>query len=136
MKKVAMVISASPDHNRSNVNKTPAQSLEELSATIDAYPHLHIKLDLATAFGCPFRGEVSMEEITFVLDGAVRAGIRDICLCDTIGVGMPEQVRHIFEILQERYAQEPGAVVGSSAQYQRHGHGQYSGGDGGRYHTV
>ena len=106
VKKVAMVISASPDHNRSNVNKTPAQSLEELSATIDAYPHLHIKLDLATAFGCPFRGEVSMEEITFVLDGAVRAGIRDICLCDTIGVGMPEQVRYIFERLQERYVWE------------------------------
>ena len=103
VKKVAMVISASAEHNKNNVNKTPDQSLEELSATIAAYPDLHIKLDLATAFGCPFQGEVSMEEITYVLDGAVVAGIRDICLCDTIGVGMPDQVGRIFRALQERY---------------------------------
>ena len=39
-----------------------------------------------------------------MVDGAVEAGIRDICLCDTIGVGMPEQVGRIFRTLQERYS--------------------------------
>lgn len=103
---ITMVISASPAHNQSNVNKLPAQSLEELCAAAQAYPDLHIKLDLATAFGCPFQGEVSMKEITFVLDGAVAAGIRDICLCDTIGVAMPEQVKGLFYALQARYSQK------------------------------
>ena len=104
VKKIAMVISASAEHNKNNVNKTPEQSLEELRATVSAYPDLYVKLDVATAFGCPFQGEVSMEEITYVVDGAVKAGIRDICLCDTIGVGMPEQVGRIFRTLQERYS--------------------------------
>ena len=104
VKKIARVISASAEHNKNNVNKTPEQSLEELKATVEAYPDLHIKLDVATAFGCPFQGDVSMDEITYVVDGAVEAGIRDICLCDTIGVGMPEQVGRIFRALQERYS--------------------------------
>ena len=104
IKKIAMVISASPEHNKNNVNKTPAESLDELRATIEAHPDLHIKMDLATAFGCPFRGEVTMDEITFVLDGVIEAGIRDICLCDTIGVAMPDQVKSIFLALQRRYA--------------------------------
>ena len=92
-----------------------------------AYPDLHIKLDLATAFGCPFQGEVSMEEITYVLDGAVVAGIRDICLCDTIGVGMPDQVGRIFRAIQERYG---GRGVQWSVHL--HGHGQHHRGHGGR----
>ena len=104
IKKIAMVISASPEHNKNNVNKTPAESLDELRATIEAHPDLHIKMDLATAFGCPFRGEVTMDEITFVLDGVIEAGVRDICLCDTIGVAMPDQVKSIFLALQRRYA--------------------------------
>lgn len=100
---IAMVISASPEHNRNNVNKTPAQSLDELRATREAHPDLHVKLDLATAFGCPFQGEVSLEEITFVLDGAVEVGVRDICLCDTIGVALPDQVGRLVRTLRERY---------------------------------
>ena len=104
VKKIAMVISASAEHNKNNVNKTPEQSLEELRATVSAYPDLYVKLDVATAFGCPFRGEVTMDEITFVLDGVIAAGIRDICLCDTIGVAMPDQVKSIFLALQQRYA--------------------------------
>lgn len=106
VERITMVISASPDHNKSNVNKTPAESLESLCTIRAKYPNLHIKLDLATAFGCPFRGEVTMEELTFVLDGAVAAGIDDICLCDTIGVAMPDQVRQVFKTLMARYANQ------------------------------
>lgn len=103
VKNITMVISASPDHNKNNVNKSPAESLEELRLTLEAYPGLHIKLDLATAFGCPFRGEITMGEITFVLDAAVELGIDDICLCDTIGVAMPKQVDRIVRTLKDRY---------------------------------
>ena len=107
MKNIAVVISASADHNMSNVRKTPAQSLEELKNIRAAHPQLHIKLDVATAFGCPFKGDVSLEEIRFVLEPALEMGIYDICLCDTIGVASPTLVRTVLGKLMAGYADKP-----------------------------
>lgn len=103
IKKITMVISASPEHNKRNVNRTPEESLAELKQTVIDYPNIHIKLDLATAFGCPFLGEVTLDQIFYVLDGAVEYGIKDICLCDTIGVALPDQVGRIMDAVKKRY---------------------------------
>ncbi len=103
VKRLTVVISASEAHNMNNVRKTPAQSLEELYQIAQAYPGVNIKLSLATVFGCPFKGEVSLEEICFVIDGALGAGVSDICLCDTIGVGNPLQVSDVIAGLRLKY---------------------------------
>lgn len=105
MKNIAVVISASADHNMSNVRKTPGQSLEELRGIRSWHPELNVKLDIATAFGCPFKGAVSLDEIRFVLEPALEMGIDDICLCDTIGVASPALVREVVGSLMERYSE-------------------------------
>lgn len=105
LSRLAMVISASESHNMSNVRKTPAQSLEELTEIRKVYPQTHIKLSLATAFGCPFGGEVPMDQVQALVDGAVTLGIHDICLCDTIGVAVPTQVSRIVAELKSNYPQ-------------------------------
>lgn len=103
MKGLTVVISASEAHNMSNVRKTPAESLAELRDIRQSYPEIHIKLALATAFGCPFLGEVPYESICFVIDGALALGVKDICLCDTIGVASPNQVRSLLSDLIRKY---------------------------------
>lgn len=105
--RIAMVISASEAHNLSNVKKTPAESLEALALICQVYPDLHIKLALGTAFGCPFNGAVSKEQLFFVIDGALRQGIRDICLCDTIGVASPLLIEKVLDSVLDKYAAVP-----------------------------
>jgi hydroxymethylglutaryl-CoA lyase len=108
LQRIGVVISASGAHNQSNVRKTPAESLEELSQIREEHPDLLIKLSLATVFGCPFDGEVPLEKIFFVADAAQALDVSEICLCDTVGVANPPQVKRIISAVRERY---PGASL-------------------------
>lgn len=59
----------------------------------------------AVAFGCPFSGEVSEDSVRTVIATPAEAGAAEICLADTIGVGVPSQVHRLAEIATE---EEPG----------------------------
>ncbi|MCH5641400.1 hydroxymethylglutaryl-CoA lyase [Gordonia sp. ABSL49_1] len=58
---------------------------------------------IATAFGCPFSGEVDPTWIGQIVSELVDAGAPDeIAQADTIGVGVPAQVRALARITAER----------------------------------
>lgn len=48
---------------------------------------------LAAAFGCPFEGEVLVERVVTVAERGVAAGAAELCLADTIGVAVPDDLR-------------------------------------------
>jgi hydroxymethylglutaryl-CoA lyase len=48
---------------------------------------------IATSFGCPFEGEVDPEAVFAIAERALRAGYDEVAVADTIGVGVPAQVR-------------------------------------------
>lgn len=50
---------------------------------------------IAAAFGCPFDGEVSTERVLEVTRGVLDGGPDELAIADTIGVGVPRQVREI-----------------------------------------
>ncbi len=50
------------------------------------------QITIATAFGCPFEGEVAVARVVEMAKRAADAGPREIALADTIGVGVPAQV--------------------------------------------
>jgi hydroxymethylglutaryl-CoA lyase len=57
---------------------------------------------LAVAFGCPFEGEVDARRVAEFGVRAARAGAREVALADTIGVGVPAQVRSLVTMLREQ----------------------------------
>ena len=103
MKNITFVISASEAHNLNNVNKTPVESIKALRDLRSELPQLHVKLSIATAFGCPFEGEVAYERIQYLVDSGLELGVNDICLCDTIGVASPLQTGKILDQLDVEY---------------------------------
>jgi hydroxymethylglutaryl-CoA lyase len=103
IKEVSFVISISQAHNQANIRRTHEQSFAELKQILDEFPGLTVRVDAATAFGCPFAGEVSDELILQYLDTVADMGVKEVVLCDTIGVGNPEQVARIARMVQERY---------------------------------
>lgn len=89
---VTFVISASERHNKENVRKTPAESLADLNQLLKDIPGLNVRLDVATAFGCPFLGSIPEDMVMNLANEAASYGVKEIVLCDTIGIASPNQV--------------------------------------------
>ncbi|MCL6638152.1 MAG: hydroxymethylglutaryl-CoA lyase [Firmicutes bacterium] len=91
---VVVVVSASEAHNRKNVNRTVAKSLEEVSSicAIASGAGIRVRGAVAMAFGCPFEGETGPDRIAAVVEGMLDAGIAEITLADTAGLGHPRMV--------------------------------------------
>jgi hydroxymethylglutaryl-CoA lyase len=103
IREVSYVISASEKHNLENINRTQEQSLAELAGIVKELPELNIRLDVATAFGCPFAGKVSEDLVTGLIDKAAGLGLQTVILCDTIGVANPLQVYRLAAKVQTGY---------------------------------
>ena len=59
-----------------------------------------LSLTISVAFGCPFDGEVSEDQVTAIAREAAAAGIGEIALGDTIGVADPWTVRRRIEAVR------------------------------------
>jgi hydroxymethylglutaryl-CoA lyase len=102
---VNAVVSASETHNRANINRTHAQSLEELPTMVRVAHGAGIKItvSLSTTFGCPFEGHVP-EDVVFSFVERFRAmGFDGISLADTTGMANPRQVRDLVARVLERF---------------------------------
>ena len=69
-----------------------------------AYPDLNIVVDLATTFGCPFEGKYDdPQAVVDFLKDYIDAGMTTCCLCDTIGIADPAQVKAVIGALKAAY---------------------------------
>ena len=104
LRKVCYVVSLSTSHNKANINRTHEQSLAAFREIRAAYPDLQIIVDLATAFGCPFEGKLEdPSAVVSFLKDYVDAGMTEVCLCDTIGIADPVQVRAVIGAVKAAY---------------------------------
>jgi len=93
MKKITNVISLSSSHNQANIRRTHEESFEELKKMHEQLPDLEISMDIATAFGCPFEGKLSLDELLTFIRRGYELGVKEFTLCDTVGLADPAQVR-------------------------------------------
>ena len=104
LRKVCYVVSLSTSHNKANINRTHEQSLEAYKEIRATYPDLDVIVDLATAFGCPFEGKYEdPAAVVAFLREYVDAGMKAVCLCDTIGIADPAQVKAVIEAVKAAY---------------------------------
>jgi hydroxymethylglutaryl-CoA lyase len=106
---IHLVVSASDSHNRANLNRTTAQSLEQLAEVV-AYvqreaPQVALVGTLATAFGCPFEGDVPLERLGWAIERFQSMSIEQVVLADTTGMANPLQVERTLTALRERFPQ-------------------------------
>ena len=60
-----------------------------------------VSMTISVAFGCPFDGEVSEDQVVAIAREAAAAGIGEIALGDTIGVADPWTVRKRLEAVRK-----------------------------------
>jgi hydroxymethylglutaryl-CoA lyase len=96
------VLSVSEGHNRSNVRRSTAESVEDFRRVValcrtapeDRRPR--IACGLATAFGCTIEGAVDEERVRRIAVEVAEAGADAIVLADTVGYGQPAAVERVF----------------------------------------
>lgn len=104
---VTYVFSVSQSHNRENVRRTVEESFEELRKIKKQWPSLFIKVDLATAFDCPFEGRIPAEQVVKMINSCLDLDIEEICLCDTIGTSNPQQTEELLIVLKDMFPGQP-----------------------------
>jgi hydroxymethylglutaryl-CoA lyase len=99
---IRTVVSASESHNLANVNMTIAESIDKLRAVMEVARRAGVPVGcgVSTAFGCPFEGEVSLEQLAGVVRRLTDIGARAIALADTTGMANPRQVSDVLARLQ------------------------------------
>ncbi|MDQ0391299.1 hydroxymethylglutaryl-CoA lyase [Labrys monachus] len=102
---IAYVLSVSQAHNLSNVRRTVAESIDDYSAFASGLDRgIGLRVNLATAFDCPFTGQVARDAVLGTLQAlvAVRQDV-EVCLCDTTGRADPARVRELFTEVATRF---------------------------------
>ncbi|MCV0394921.1 MAG: hydroxymethylglutaryl-CoA lyase [Rhizobiaceae bacterium] len=116
---LAFVLSVSESHNRNNVRRYPRESVEEYARLVETLPEgVDLRLNIATAFDCPFEGRVPEEATLDLLEWLVPLRPDcEICLCDTTGRADPAHVERLFGAAMARF---PG-----SRRWALHAHDTY-----------
>jgi hydroxymethylglutaryl-CoA lyase len=94
---IEAVVSASDTHNRKNVNRSTAESLDEI-AEIIALAHdrgVSCQVIVSTAWGCPYEGDVPVDRVVATASRAVSDGADTISFGDTTGMATPGRVQEL-----------------------------------------
>jgi hydroxymethylglutaryl-CoA lyase len=94
---INVVVAASEGFARANQNAGVGELIEAASSmAADARAAgLAASVVISTAFGCPFDGEVPVKAVLDVAGQLIEAGFTELAIADTIGVGVPTQVREL-----------------------------------------
>jgi isopropylmalate/homocitrate/citramalate synthase len=106
---VNVVVCVSDTFSRRNQNLSTGEAMGmagEVAAEARSRG-LFTTLTLATAFGCPFEGEVDPGRVVELARQGAAAGFDELCLGDTIGVGAPNQVRKLTARVREAVGEAP-----------------------------
>jgi hydroxymethylglutaryl-CoA lyase len=106
---IEVVVSASDTHNRKNVNRSTEESLDEIAELI-ALAHdtgASVQVVVATAWGCPYEGDVPVERVLAVAGRAISDGADAISFGDTTGMATPGRVTRLIGELRSAHPATP-----------------------------
>ena len=95
---IEAVVSASDTHNRKNVNRSTAESLDDIAQVI-AMAHERgatCQVIVSTAWGCPYEGDVPVERVVATASRALADGADTVSFGDTTGMATPGRVKRLI----------------------------------------
>ena len=101
LQEVVTIISASESHNKKNLNRTIAQSLDELGPLVEkAAAHtVRLRAYIGTSFGCPIEGAVPIDKVVEIAKAMEACGVYEVSLGDTTGMSNPTLTFAVFNAL-------------------------------------
>ena len=107
---VHYAFAATDEFGRRNQNATVEEGLKTALALVARArsERVPITVTVSVAFGCPFEGPVPPQRVLAIVEHLMAVPADEICLADTIGVGVPSQVKELVG-----GARRLGAMVGA-----------------------
>ncbi len=98
VREIAVFTAASNAFTQKNTNCSMDESLKHISdITQQAQTHnIKVRGYISCIAGCPYQGDVAVSDVAKIAKQLYDLGCYEISLGDTIGVGTPEKIRHVF----------------------------------------
>ncbi len=95
-----LTVAVSESFSRENANASveEAASAAERVLARAREDGIRATVTLGTAFGCPFEGPVDPGRVTALAERLAAAGAAEVVYADTVGVGVPRQVRELLAV--------------------------------------
>lgn len=102
---LALFMSASETHNKRNINKSHAETFAAFEPVVELANENDVQLRayVSTVWGCPYEGDVPIQDVLSVSEQLFDMGVYQISLGDTIGVGDPAQTRRILDAFRSNF---------------------------------
>lgn len=111
-KHVAVFLSSSETHNQNNLNRSIAESLENIRRVSEICVSEGVMLRgyISTVFGCPYEGEVDFERVVDIGSALLEMGCDHLSLGDTTGMGEPKAIESKLERALSHFGAEKIAL--------------------------
>lgn len=109
---VAIFGAASQSFSQRNINCSIEASIERFIPVMEAAQAKQIPVRgyVSCVLGCPYEGEIQVEEVARVAEILYKMGCYEISLGDTIGVGTPLNARRMVEAVAQKVPVEKLAL--------------------------
>lgn len=109
---IAVFCSASQTHNQRNIGCSIEQALERFEPVVarSREAGMPVRGYVSTAFGCPYEGEVAVDEVVRVSLALLELGVYQVSLGDTTGMGDPSLVSRVGSALLDHATPEQVAL--------------------------
>lgn len=99
LKEAHIAFACTETFNRRNQNAAVEESIQASARIVKRAREDGVRttVTLAAAFGCPFEGEVHPARVLEIAKRVVAEGTDELLLADTIGVGVPGEVRGLVD---------------------------------------
>ncbi len=106
---LGMVAIASDEFGMRNQKQTSAQSIEVSRAVLRMARAAgrRAQVTISVAFGCPFEGEVPLARVIEMAKAIAEEKPHEIAVADTVGVGVPAQVKEMIRALRAELPEMP-----------------------------
>jgi hydroxymethylglutaryl-CoA lyase len=107
---IGMAVVASDTYNQRNQGVPTAESVKAWVDIARAAKAAGIRANvmISSAFGCPFEGEVPVKRVLELVEQVMEGDPVELGLADSIGVGVPSQVRDLIGAVRDK---APGVPI-------------------------
>lgn len=98
VQEIAVFISASETFSQKNINCSISESIERYTEVLEQAKLHRIKVRgyISCVLGCPYEGEVPVENVVRLAEKLHHMGCFEISLGDTIGIGTPNKTENLI----------------------------------------
>ena len=101
---VAVFGAASEAFSQKNINCSISESVERFRPVLEAAQKNNVRVRgyISCVLGCPYQGEVPLENVVNLAENMLEMGCYEISLGDTIGIGTPLKAKKMVETVAEK----------------------------------